>query len=386
MSSKDINSGNSGLNHPLVWIGVFSATLLAVYLCDVMWWVSIPFVFSVVLYYISLPVIEWLERRGVAYEKALWIFILLLSLLMLLLVPALFYWVADQIYQIQEKLPAVLNRINGAIQLSLQGLERQFPLLGDAQINEKITAKIELLKTSFIEDSLPHLLVYVLHWVPCMLLVPYLTFFLLKDAHKFKKLVMNGVPNAFFEKVLLLFHRIDGQIKKYFRGLMAMTVLDTVSLAIGLWVIGLNFGVFGILPAFFLGLLCAILAWLPFVGSVIGCLVIVLVCIVQSPDPGWIVFWAVSLFGAVRLLDDFVYTPLTIGRSLSVHPLITVLIIFAGGFIGGVTGLLLVMPLLGVAMVLGEVFGQVWFDARLRARYNFAQQLKLRVARQGLFD
>src|SRR5690606_29171979 len=113
---------------------------------------------------------------------------------------------------------------------------------------------------------------------------------------------------------------------------------------------------------------------------IIGCLIIVLVCVVQVAEPGWLVFWSVILFCAVRLLDDFLYTPLTIGRSLSVHPLVTVLMIFAGGFAGGVTGLLLVMPLLGVAMVLGEIFGQVWFDTRLRARYHLSQQLRLRAA------
>jgi predicted PurR-regulated permease PerM len=132
--------------------------------------------------------------------------------------------------------------------------------------------------------------------------------------------------------------------------------------------------------------MCAVLSWLPFIGSIIGCLIIVLVCVVQSPEPGWLVFWSVILFCAVRLLDDFLYTPLTIGRSLSVHPLVTVLMIFAGGFVGGVTGLLLVLPLLGVAMVLGEIFEQVWFDTRLRARHHLSQQLRLRAARDGIFS
>jgi len=386
MNASGLKKQDSGLEHPMVWVGVFSATLLAVYLCDLMWWISIPLVISVVLYYVFLPMIEWLERRGLIYEKALWIFILVLSLLMLILLPALLYWVTDQLYQIQTKLPLVLTRVNDAIIQGLSNVEHRFPWLHDADVAQKMTAKMALLKESFLDNALPHLVIYVLHWVPCMLLVPYLTFFLLKDAHKFKKLLMRGVPNAFFEKVLLLFHRIDTQIKKYFCGLMAMTVLDTVSLALGLWVIGLNFGVFGVVPSFFLGLLCAVFSWLPFVGSILGCVIIVLVCVVQSPEPAWIIFWSVALFITVRLLDDFIYTPLTIGRSLSVHPLVTVLIIFAGGFVGGVTGLLLVMPLLGVCMVLGEIFGQVWFDARLRARYHLSHQLKLRVARLGLFE
>ena len=386
MSFKGVKARGSGLDQPLVWLGVIAGTLLAVFLCDWMWWISIPLVVSVVLYYIALPMIEFMERKGLDHDKALWIFILLLTALLFFLVPALLSWITAQVYLVQDKLPEILGRISKAVAMGLAALESRFPWLQDAEMGAKMNTKILLLKERFVEESLPNVAVYALHWVPCMLLVPYLTFFFLKDAHLFKKLLMRGIPNAFFEKVLLLFHRIDGQIKKYFRGLMAMTFLDTVTLSAGLWVLGLKFGVFGFFPSIFLALMCAVLSWIPFIGSIIGCLIIVLVCVVQSADPGWLVFWALVLFGSVRLLDDFIYTPLTIGRSLSVHPLITVLMIFAGGFVGGVTGLLLVMPLLGVAKVLGEIFGQVWFDARLRARFHLSKQLRLRAAREGLFS
>lgn len=102
----------SGLDQPVVWLGVIGGTLLAVFLCDWMWWISIPLVASVVLYYIALPIIEWLERRGLDHSKALWVFILGLTLLAAVLGPALLSWFTTQAYLVQEKLPAVLNRIN----------------------------------------------------------------------------------------------------------------------------------------------------------------------------------------------------------------------------------------------------------------------------------
>jgi len=48
-----------------------------------------------------------------------------------------------------------------------------------------------------------------------------------------------------------------------------------------------------------------------------------------------IVYAAVALFVVVRVLDDFVFTPLTVGRSLRLHPLATVLMIFVGGTVAG---------------------------------------------------
>ena len=58
----------------------------------------------------------------------------------------------------------------------------------------------------------------------------------------------------------------------------------------------------------------------------------------------------------------------TLGKSLNIHPLLTVLMIFVGGAVAGVPGLMLVLPVLGVVMGLGETSGQLLTDPRLRAR------------------
>jgi predicted PurR-regulated permease PerM len=82
----------------------------------------------------------------------------------------------------------------------------------------------------------------------------------------------------------------------------------------------------------------------------------------------------------VRLLDDFVFMPLTLGRSLHIHPLITVLMIFIGGSVAGVAGLMLVLPLLGVVMVVGETLGRLITNPRLRARHRNAIALRTKQA------
>jgi hypothetical protein len=94
-------------------------------------------------------------------------------------------------------------------------------------------------------------------------------------------------------------------------------------------------------------------------------------------DPA-MAYWAIGLFGLVRLLDDFLYMPMTIGKSLELHPLVTVLMIFVGGAVAGVSGLMLVLPVLGVVMVIGETIGVIVTDPRLMARHRHARNLALR--------
>jgi predicted PurR-regulated permease PerM len=149
---------------------------------------------------------------------------------------------------------------------------------------------------------------------------------------------------------------------------MKLTLLDALCLACGLSLIGVS-------APFVLGVLTAVLAWVPYVGSILGCLLVVLVAATDFPGDPAMAYAAIGLFLFVRLLDDFIFMPMTIGRSLKLHPLLTVVMIFVGGAVAGVAGLMLVLPLLGIVMVLGETVGEIVTDPRLRARHAHARSL-----------
>jgi predicted PurR-regulated permease PerM len=83
------------------------------------------------------------------------------------------------------------------------------------------------------------------------------------------------------------------------------------------------------------------------------------------------------LFIFVRLLDDFVFMPATVGKHLNLHPLVSVLMLFVGGAVAGVPGLALVLPLMGVAAVVGAALSAIVTDRRLRARHAYARQLRV---------
>jgi len=140
----------------------------------------------------------------------------------------------------------------------------------------------------------------------------------------------------------------------------------------------------GFPATFALGLICAVLAWIPYVGSVLGGLLVVLVAATDFPEAPTMAYSAAALFVFVRLLDDFVYMPVTVGRNLHMHPLITVVMIFAGGAVAGIAGLVLVLPVLGLVRVVGETVGIVLTDPRLKARHCHARWLLRNAATQDL--
>jgi predicted PurR-regulated permease PerM len=214
-------------------------------------------------------------------------------------------------------------------------------------------------------------------WTPSLLLTPFLAFFFLRDGGRFQHMLAAAVPNAFFEKTLYLMHEVDRTTRAYFVGLMKLTVLDTITLAVGLKIMGMP-GALG------LGLLCAVFAWLPYFGSVAGGLLVVLVAATDFPNSPGMAYAAIGLFAIVRLLDDFVYMPITIGKSLHMHPVVTVMMLFIGGAVAGISGLMLALPLMGVVMVVGETIGKVVTDPRLMARFRHARQLRVAQASADL--
>jgi predicted PurR-regulated permease PerM len=165
-------------------------------------------------------------------------------------------------------------------------------------------------------------------------------------------------------------------LQSYLIGMVKLTFLDTACLGLGLWLLGISYPIL-------LGLIAAVLAWLPYVGSVVGCVLVVMVAATDFPNEPVIIYGCMVLFICVRLLDDFVFLPLTVGRSLRVHPVLSVLMLFLGAAVAGPAGLLLVLPVLGVVAVITETLRQILTDERLRKRYRHARQLQRTMAEVG---
>jgi len=382
---RSLGNSRSGLDHPLVWSCVIAATLLALLIIRQIWWLAFPFVMSIVFYYISTPWITFFQRRGLSKNGAIWVFLGIVTFLIMLASPFVIAGINESSEVAQKQVPHFVKAAQTGLNEVLHRIQDSNPDLEQLQAAEYIQAQLsDMLGPKFYKDILPGFFDFVMTWVPSFLLTPYIAFFFLRDGFSLKKLVLRGIPNAFFERSLRLFESIDEQLQQYFLGMIALTVLDSVTLAVGLAILGLVTGTFSFGMSLLMGLVCAIFAWVPIVGSVAGCLLVVFVSFVLAPANWFSVFGAVILFLTVRLLDDFFYMPVTIGRSLSVHPLLTVLIILAGGVLGGVPGMLLAMPVLGIFMVIGEMIGEVMMDPRLRARYKQAQRLRKKEASEDL--
>ena len=361
---------------PVVWTAIIGGTCVLLFLLQKVLWLVVPLLLGLILYHMLFPALTWLMYRGMrrpaAANAVMTAFVLVLAILAVWLLPNSLQHILDWKTSTEKYLlggVAFLDR-------SLRGLERTWPYLAQARIADKAGAKLTEV-TGNAQQYLQPVVFAIAEWLPSLLLAPFLAFFFLRDGGRFQHMLSAAVPNAFFEKTLYLMHEVDRTTRAYFVGLMKLTVLDTITLAIGLKLMGMP-------GALALALVCAVLAWLPDFGSVLGGLLVVLVAATDFPNSPGMAYTAIGLFALVRLLDDFLYMPITIGKSLHMHPVLTVMMLFIGGAVAGISGLMLALPLLGVVMVIGETIGKVVTDPRLIARYRHAKHLRTMQANADL--
>ncbi len=212
---------------------------------------------------------------------------------------------------------------------------------------------------NFIDKNLPNLFVNGLLGLfklfPYFILAPFLAFFILLDGREFKRHMLKGVPNRYFEQSLKVFHRFGEQVTRFLRGLFMESFFVGLLASIGLYLLGV--------PNYLLlGILTGTLNVVPYLGpATAGVLAFIvstmnvnesafLVSLLHIP-PQLIPVCVVILYVLLRVIDDVIIIPAVMGETLQMHPVVVVVALFTGGEIAGVLGLLLALPVVGIVHV-----------------------------------
>ncbi len=366
MTPPDSTPAGSG---PLVWATTIACTTLLLALLKQALWLVVPFLLAIIVYYALIPPVRRLTLAGIDRQTAAAIVSGVFFVGAVLAMVPVGSWIAAHAVSGHEAFNRYLEGGRLMIDRTLTLLESRFAFLERLDFHARVGGLVADFFETRLQQEIGRAALAAAAWLPSLLLAPFFAFFFLRDGRRFLKFVSGAVPNAYFERMLYMFERVDSTARAYFQGLLKLTAIDTVCLGLGLWAIGMP-------GAPVLGLLAAVLSWVPVIGAVIGGTIVVLVAATDFPQTPWVVYAAIGLFLLVRLLDDFVFMPLTVGRSLRIHPLPTVLLIFVGGAVAGVPGLILALPLAGVIMVVAGTIGGILDDPRLRARHAFAKTLR----------
>src|SRR5690606_32321336 len=119
--------------------------------------------------------------------------------------------------------------------------------------------------------------------------------------------------------------------------------------ATSFWLLGLPYPIL-------LGTIVGITEIIPYFGPIIGALPALFVALTISPS---MVFWVIGTIVLLQLIEGSVLSPLIVGKSLNIHPIIIILVLLAGGEIAGIIGMLFAVPIFAILRVgISYVHGQ----------------------------
>jgi len=189
--------------------------------------------------------------------------------------------------------------------------------------------------------------------VASVLAVVLLTFFFMVYGQQLQRNAIALLPNRQQKKLTVdILTSIERAISRY---VLTITVINTclgLALAGALYWLGVPMQ-----EALLWGTMAAILNFAPYVGPLIGIVIMLLMGFVAF-DELWPSLLPAGIYLALHTLEGQIVTPIILGHSMRLSPLVLILALMVFGWLWGIVGLLLAVPLLVcVKLVLARIEG-----------------------------
>ena len=295
-------------------------------------------IISMLFAYILDPIASQLESKGFSRSLAT-VFIFALFFLLLFVIG---WWIFPTLFNDLLSIQKNLNPHSTQdffIQIE-KFIQEKFTFINLSDLN--IQNEINKLLSNFT-NQLINFAANLVSVISTVVIIPFITFFLLKDGRDMKKLFISYIPNRYFEMSLNVLHKVDMQLGGYLRGqFIEALAVGTLSI-LALWILGIKYFIL-------IGIFAGLANLIPYVGPVAGAIPAIVVAITSGADFSLIIYIIIA-FTIIQLIDNIVMQPLVLSKSVNLHPLIIVLAILIGGNFFGVLGMFLAVPAAGILKV-----------------------------------
>jgi putative permease len=316
------------------WIVLVVALLGAVAMSA--WMLLLPLLMGYLLATLLIPVIERLDRRGipraVSAGGVLGVLTAAAGLLVVLATPVVVAQIQFFQSHSREYLEIASSRLTGLVDfLSRLVPHRELELAKQMALSRLSSHGSPFGSLQELFDILPLL--------ENALLTLVVAFFLLAKGAEIRSAFVGLIPNRYFEMSLRLLYRVQRQTADYLRG----QSLD--SLANGI-LVGIVLTILQVPYAMFIGVFAGLANAVPLLGPIAGGIpAIALALLGATATPWWVI--AAALF-VIHMIDNMVIYPATVGGSLHLPPWVVILGIAIGSHTGGIVGMLVAVPMIGL--------------------------------------
>lgn len=339
------------MNDSQKWLALFFVAGLG-WLLYLLAPILMPFAVAAMLAYLGDPLVDRLEiwrykgfrlNRTMAVTLVFFGIIIGATAILLVIIPTIEYQIGEFI----DKLPSYLQWLNKSV---IPTLQKYF---GRGIRPLKTEQLIELVRgywqdgspvTENLLRSVSHSGAIILGWVMNTVLIPVITFYLLRDWDELVAKVHDLFPRRMAGTVGKLAAEADTVLGAFLRGQFYVMLALGLIYSIGLRLIDLDLA----LP---IGMLAGLISFIPYMGAVVGIGMACIAAILQFQDAMHLVS-VLIVFAVGHSLESMLLTPWLVGNKIGLHPVAVIFAVLAGGQLFGFLGVLLALPVASVIMVL----------------------------------
>jgi len=323
---------------------VFIAIALALWLIWISMVVLIPFLIGILLAYLLIPLVQWLERVLPPRKKAakarrvvsIIIVFILFTALMVLFVAYIGSALAAASTVMLDKAPLYIQQ--GLDQLSewLKAFRGGLP----QQIADRFEIWFSQLGPAagkFLQDFVVGSMAVIPASMPTIMgffILPFFLFFLLMDYEAFRKFFYDAVPSSAARRTGDILNIIGNVMGRYIRSTIVLSIIVGVMVFIGLAILQVE-------HAAALAALTSLTQFIPIIGPVVSGLILLIVVLALQPH---LVIWALLVFLVAQLLLNTIFVNWIQGRYMQMHPAVIMVLLVVGGYVAGFWGMILALP------------------------------------------
>ncbi len=327
----------------------FIVFLLAAYLIWQARGAITPFLFGLVIAYLLVPFVNMVQKtmpralkeRNLARPVAiLLVYLFALALIvasLLTIVPP----IISQVQSLYENLPGLYEEARLLVDQGLAEYRDVIPPALQQRFERNLQGFDPMVVLDPILGGTLQAVGAVRNFVSSLvgwIVIPFWLFFILNDNAGFLKGTMRLVPQEFRADAEGIRVIIDKVLSGYIRGQLLVALEIGVLSFIGLLLVGVEYSLL-------LGLIAGIFGVIPFIGAILGALPAIVVAFLQEPR---LALWAVLVFVVVQQIDNIIFSPRIMGRSVALHPAIIMVAIVVGTSLFGALGAIIAVPLTAV--------------------------------------
>lgn len=335
------------LNRIIKYISVIFIAAVVLYLGYILIEVAAIAAASVLLYFIFDPFVRIFEKQGFSRLISILFVFTVFAFLMYL---GLSYIIPNFTLQMNQLIETLnVYSIHDQLLKMENTIHRFLPFFNPGELAGKIEQTITAQILNLFNTA-ASLLSGLFSVAILIVIIPFLTFFLLKDSRYLFKKTLAVIPNKYFEMSYYISKKISIQLGKYVRAWIFDATFVGVSFGLGLYFIGVG-------NSFPLGVIAGLGHLVPYFGPVIGGIPAIIISIIQYGDLSQVPY-ILLLMAAIYTLDNGIVQPYIFSKSLDMHPIVIILLLLTGGTLFGIVGLLLIIP---TATVIRTLVKEIFF-------------------------